>query len=273
MRDPTELVMTIVYKVMDYKKVLSLGWSLRDGVKFFINPDVQCPNCEQWVPTNRNWLVDDKYRVLLGCWDRQGNPIDGLKVIVHPHVYYTNEICMGKCGTSSEALFTGVASGTHYQNTETWFWMLGHSCPNVAETFCNDCNRSHPGNRVAIYIAEDDSRLNLCKGIKEYRCASCEKYFEEFEGGNLSDGDDSYCPDCQKINDPPVYYCSCDFGGGHSCDNEVSREGGRCDSCYDNCNEPEVWYCNCDVCGGSCSNEVAEDGDMCGDCCHDDNDD
>lgn len=184
MKDPTEVLMQIVSKVNDYKSV-SQGdgpWRFRDGVKFYPpGTEARCPNCQQWIPVDRAWLIDEKFAKLIKCWDGKGNPlvqsVTSERIIVHPHIAYNKSICLGDAGNASNSLFASIAKGKHYYSTEMWFYKLGHRCPVIEMAKCEVCGEPHPS-PASEYYGDFDKHLKCCSVdcaniANLFRCARC----------------------------------------------------------------------------------------------------
>lgn len=287
MRDPTELLNHIALKTMELKvSSREGGWRWREGITLFVFPEARCPRCENWIQTNRVWLVDEKWRKLLYCWHRDGTLVDPTKNIVHPHVNSVRRICVGDNDNPSTALFAGISPGNHYQSTEVFFWELGHDCPKVPKTNCDLCRARFVN--VARLYGENSRPLcsQYCYDVAYmFRCWACFDELPFYDGH----GRDGYCETCYMERTTPCGLCdgrvfnhdirtlptgeivcaSCAPNSFSRCSycqaehhNSLLDMARRCESCNRRLNG-EIRYCACD-CG--CGNEVDSEGNFCNDC-------
>lgn len=300
MQDPTEILWKISVNLEKAKPVSSLvGWQLRGGIKIFgPKTKAKCPNCETWIETNRIWLVDESKGYLKGCWHLDGSKVSGKSTdIIHPHVPYNGQVCLGDSGGASNALFCGVASGKHYHSTEKWFSQLGHDCVNAIRGKCSGCD--YEGFQSEL---EDGRVCNECINGGTYSmCGNCENWCptDEMDGNGYcsscaeelhhcrhcnereveEDGD--ICDNCvcrestctSEIHENSRYYCSDHFyqcSCECECTTRLSEEDERCEWCQVNCNtdeeeeeETHTYPCSCPC---TCSGEVKEEGQKCGPC-------
>lgn len=293
MKDPTKSMWEISVLVQDLRpKDDRVGWILREGIKVF-GPDTKakCPNCDSWIPTNRIWLVDDANGFLKGCWYKDGTVVH--QEIIHPHVPYNGQVCLGQSGGAANALFAGVASGRHYHSTEKWFSQLGHDCVNAIKARCigcddeyyeseliegNGCDRCV--NKGLLDICEDCGRCDLSENFTDGRCRECEEGIYRCRHCRLSEVSDEgrICDNClcryedcgEEIDEDSDRYCSDHLYGcrcDHGCDSRLSEADTICEWCLDNCGEEEeeeeIHTCSCSC---NCSNQVELEGQKCGSC-------
>lgn len=197
-----ELLWELATKTLNCKrKDVSSGWKLKPGITVAVAPEALCPHCKQFVPTNRIWFIDERDYNLRGCWEIKPGVVTEMTSYedTHPHITGpTGGICMGNGNkTAFDAMFMGISPGSHYGNSERWFWNRGHNCPGLLDRQpCVICGLNHP-KEVSYRYGYPDMRT--CS----YSCYQIAVYFR-------------------------CYQCGCETGWTGS-----ERWQGRCETCFE----------------------------------------
>lgn len=230
--------------------------------KWFINPILQCPYCQDWLETQRVWVVDEEERKVRTVYDLDG----GEELVVsgcHPHVGPGGKICMGSASTPAEALFASLSSDAYVKPVEWLPDVLGHRCGEMEEeededyAYCRECeDRIHVED---AYYSEsiDGAYCSDCYWDDHWRCEACdgEWHVHSMQVSSVIN-DRTYCESCFHQR-----FFNCDVCGENFSHNDYGGYG-RCQECYD-----ELWE-SCRVCGEDIlrTDEALDQNGLCEDC-------
>lgn len=230
--------------------------------KWFINPILQCPYCQDWLETWRVWVVDEDERKVRAVYD-----LDGGKEIkvsgCHPHVGTAGAICMGSARTPAEALFASLSNDAYVKPFEWLPDVLEHRCDEMDEaedenyTYCRECeDRIHIDD--AYYSEDTDGAYcSDCYWDNHWRCDSCdgEWHIESDECQSEVNGR-IYCESCFSQR-----FFSCE-GCYENFSHDDYGGDGRCQECYD-----ELWEA-CRKCGEDSlrTDEALDPNGLCENC-------
>lgn len=168
-------------------------WKFKPNIQVYNNPSIKCCFCQEFVPTNRIWIVDRKEMRVISVWKSGRRQVLGG---AHPHISGGGQICMGNAEDPTEALFMGLNPNSAYHGVKNWLdGSLGHCC-------WEGSNRDRDD--------EDDERV---------RCENCERLMDSDEA--VWADDDPYCSNC--------YHARFFFCDGCSEDIRVSNDEGLTD--------------------------------------------
>lgn len=201
--------------------------------KWFINPILQCPYCQDWLETKRVWVVDEEERKVRAVYHLDGGKefrVSGC----HPHVGPGGGICMGSARTPAEALFASLSNDAYVKPYEWLPDVLGHQCPEMDERededyfVCDGCeDRYHiDENYYSEYM--DSRYCSDCYWEVHWRCDHCDgEWHEDSSEPRYDVNNYIYCSSCFSDR-----YFICD-GCDETVSNDQYREEGLCNACYD----------------------------------------
>lgn len=210
--------------------------------KWYINPSLQCPYCQEWLPTERVWVVDeDQKKVHRLFFVGGGRRLD--TAACHPHVS-SGAICMGDARTPAEALFAGLSSDAY---TKPYDWLpkaLGHECDELMEAreenylYCVECENRVRANDAYFSSGSDDPYCSSCFHDNHWSCYECgDSWYVDSDDPRFDVSGDYYCEVCFDRN-----FFGCEGCGENFGRNDYGGDG-RCQDCWD-----ELWEC-CSECG------------------------
>lgn len=201
--------------------------------KWYINPVLRCPYCEEWVETGRVWVIDEEECKVVALYKVTGGKALNVTTC-HPHVGTAGKICMGSACTPAEALFHGLSEDAYVKPYDWLPEVLEHQCAEMDERedenyiVCDDC-----GDRYHIdesYYSEyaDGHYCSGCYWEVHWRCDQCNGEWHE-DSDELSHVVRSYAY-CSRCFSDRYFICD---GCDETCDNEQYRDEGLCNGCYD----------------------------------------
>ena len=230
--------------------------------KWFINPILQCPYCQDWLETKRVWVVDEEERKVRAVYDLKG----GKELIVsgcHPHVGSGGKICMGSASTPAEALFASLSSDAFVKPVEWLPDVLGHRCAEMDEaededyTYCRECAGQLHVEDAYYSDSTADAYCSDCYWDHHWRCEACdgEWHVDSVECLNVVNGT-TYCESCYSQRFFNCEGCYEDFS------HDEYGGDGRCTECY-----WELWE-DCRDCGEASlrTAEALDQNGLCEDC-------
>lgn len=206
-------------------------WST--NYKWFINPILQCPYCQEWLETRRVWVVDENELKVKAVYDLGGG--EELDVAgCHPHVGPGGRICMGSASTPAEALFAGLNSDAFVKPVEWLPNALGHRCGELDEAeeeedriYCRECEDQLQVDEA--YYSESSYGVYCydCYWERHWRCDRCDgEWCADGYEASYDVGGSIYCRECFTAD-----YFLCE-----GCEETVNHRDcagdNRCQNCY-----------------------------------------